>query len=454
MTTKTPDKKGIPSFWVVLITAALTLLIGSGGAYLLGYLETSHKTAEKTIPEKEERKVAYWRAPMNPTEVYDQPGKSVMGMDLVPVYEDELVDGVDVRIDPVVQQNMGIRTARVEKAPLVRTIRTYGNITYDETRTAEISPKVSGWIEKIHVDFTGKFVEKGQPLFELYSPELFSAQQEYLAAYLNFTRDGRKNLDLLESARERLRYFDIPESAIRTMEKSGKLKKTLTLRSPFNGVVIQKNAEAGTYIRTGTTVYRIADLSRIWVEAHIYEYELPWVSQGQEAEMTLPYLPGRTYSGKVSFVYPYLQQKTRDVVVRLEFDNPNFTLKPDMYCDIIIKSDQGEGIVVPSEAVIRSGERNVAFVVRENNKFEPRDLTLGLQMNTEFQVLSGLAPGDVIVTSGQFLIDSESNLTEAVQKMMEPKRAGINAAEKPEEDVAEPTEGEADILNAQEQSHD
>lgn len=441
MTTKTPDKKGIPSFWVVLITAALTLLIGGGGAYLLGYLEISHETAEKTIPEKEERKVAYWRSPMNPTEVYDQPGKSVMGMDLVPVYEDELVDGVDVRIDPVVQQNMGIRTARVEKAPLVRTIRTYGNITYDETRTAEISPKVSGWIEKIHVDFTGKFVEKSQPLFDLYSPELFSAQQEYLAAYLNFTRHGRKNLDLLESARERLRYFDIPESAIRAMEKSGKLKKTLTLRSPFNGVVIQKNAEAGTYIRTGTTVYRIADLSRIWVEAHIYEYELPWVSQGQEAEMTLPYFPGRTYSGKVSFVYPYLQQKTRDVVVRLEFDNPNFTLKPDMYCDIIIKSDQGEGIVVPSEAVIRSGERNVAFVVRENNKFEPRDLTLGLQMNTEFQVLSGLAPGEVIVTSGQFLIDSESDLTEAVQQMMEPKRADMNNGKSMEGETKTPIEG-------------
>ncbi len=497
MTKKTPDKKGIPLFWAVLITVALTLLIGGGGAYLLGYLGPRHEMAEKKTDEEEGRKVAYWRSPMNPTEIYDKPGKSAMGMDLVPVYEDEiksedstrgmskrkiaywrssmnpteiydkpgkdtmgmdlipvyedeLVGGVDVSIDPVVQQNMGIRTARVEKEPLIRTIRTYGNIAYDETRTAEVSPKVSGWIEKIHVDFTGKFVEEDQPLFELYSPELFSAQEEYLAAYRNFSGGGMGNRDLLESARQRLRYFDIPESAVSAMEKSGKIKKTLTLRSPFNGVVIKKTAEEGTYIRAGMTVYRIADLSRIWVEAHIFEYELAWVSQGQEAEMTLPYLPGKTYSGVVSFVYPYLQQKTRDVVVRLEFDNPDFTLKPDMYCDIVIKRVQGEGLIIPSEAVIRSGERNVAFVVRENNKFAPRDLTLGLRMDGKLQVLSGLAPGEVIVTSGQFLIDSESKLKEAVQKMMEEKRTGIKTAERPEEEVAEPMEEEEDTFQDQE----
>jgi Cu(I)/Ag(I) efflux system membrane fusion protein/cobalt-zinc-cadmium efflux system membrane fusion protein len=391
---------------------------------------------------------------MNPTEIYDKPGKSKMGMDLVPVYEDELVGGVDVSINPVFQQDMGIRTARVKREPLVRTIRTYGNIAYDETRTAEVSPKVSGWIEKIYVNFTGKFVEEGQPLFELYSPELFSAQEEYLAAYRNFSRGGMANRDLLESARQRLRYFDIPESEIGAMEKSGKIKKTLTLRSPFNGVVIKKNAEEGTYIKTGMMVYRIADLSRVWVEAHIFEYELPWVSERQEADMTLAYLPGRTYSGKVSYVYPYLRQKTRDVVVRLEFDNPDFTLKPDMYGDIVIKSDQGKGLTVPSEAVIQTGKRNVAFVVRDNNRFSPRDVTLGLRMDGTFQVLSGLAPGEVIVTSGQFLIDSESNLKEAVQQMMEAKRAEMKKEEKPEEEVTEPMEGEEDMFKDQEEEQE
>jgi len=502
MTKKTPentDKKGKPSFWMVLLTIVLTVLIGGGAAYLFGYLGPQHKMGENKATKKEGRKVAYWRSPMNPTEIYDKPGKSAMGMDLVPVYEDEiksegastkgkpkrkiaywrssmnpteiydkpgkdamgmdlipvyedeLVGGVDVSINPVFQQDMGIRTTRVKREPLIHTIRTYGNIAYDETRTAEVSPKVSGWIEKIYVNFTGKFVEEGQPLFELYSPELFSSQEEYLAAYRNFSRGGMGNRDLLESARQRLRYFDIPESEIGAMEKSGKIKKTLTLRSPFNGVVIQKNAEDGTYIKTGTTVFRIADLSRIWVEAHIFEYELPWVSQGQQAEMTLPYLPGRTYSGKVSYVYPYLRQKTRDVVVRLEFDNPDFTLKPNMYGDIVIKSDQGEGLTIPSEAVIQSGKRNVVFVVRDNNRFSPRDVTLGLRMDGTFQVLSGLAPEEVIVTSGQFLIDSESNLREAIQKMMEAKRANIKKEEKPEEEAPEPMQDQEDRLKDQEE---
>ncbi|MCF8082736.1 MAG: efflux RND transporter periplasmic adaptor subunit [Deltaproteobacteria bacterium] len=483
----TQDKKALPLFRLLLLTAVLTLMIGGAGAYLLGYLGPKQGTSEQSAAQKEERKVAYWRAPMNPTEIYDKPGKSAMGMDLVPVYEDEirsegmrkqkserkiaywrspmnpteiydkpgkdtmgmdlvpvyedeLVGGVDVRIDPVVQQNMGIRTARVEKAPLVRTLRTYGNITYDETRTVEVSPKVSGWIEAIHVDFVGESVKKGEPLFELYSPVLFSAQQEYLAAYRSL-KEGSGNRGLLESARQKLRYFDIPEIEIDALEASGKIKKTLTFRSPFNGVVVLKNAEEGTHIKVGATVYRIADLSRIWVIAHVYEYELPWVSEGQEAEMSLSYLPGRTYSGKVSYVYPYLHQKTRDIPIRMEFDNPDLTLKPGMYADIIINSSQGEGVVIPSEAVIRSGERNLAFVVKENHRFSPRDLVLGLRMDEKVQVLSGLSSGEVIVTSGNFLIASESKLKEAVQKMMEIKRAGMNKEKSMEEKTKTPIEG-------------
>jgi Cu(I)/Ag(I) efflux system membrane fusion protein/cobalt-zinc-cadmium efflux system membrane fusion protein len=386
---------------------------------------------------KKERKIAYWRAPMNPTEIYDQPGKSAMGMDLVPVYEDEIVGGVEISIDPVTRQNMGIRTAVVKRGPLVRDIRTYGHVTYDETRTAHISPKFNGWIEKLHVDFTGQPVEKGQPLFEIYSPELLAAQEEYLAAHRNLGRmtpgGGR---ELLASARRRLMYFDVPESEIQGIESTGQVKKTLMIRSPSTGIITEKNALEGTFVKAGTILYTIADLSRVWVEAHIYEYELAWIEEGQEAEMTLPYMPGNVFTGKVAYIYPYLQRKTRDVRIRLEFPNPGLALKPDMYADVNIKSIQkGEGIVIPVEAVIRSGQRNVVFVVREEGKFVPRDVTLGLALDDRVQVLAGLAPGDPIVTSGQFLLDSESKLKEAVQKMMEAKRAPVEPEkETPEED--------------------
>jgi RND family efflux transporter MFP subunit len=437
------DKVPSSPFRVAVLTAVLTLLVAGGSAYFLGYL--GPQKGEQAIEQGGGRKIAYWRAPMNPTEIYDKPGKSAMGMDLVPVYEDELMGGVEIKVDPVTQQNMGIRTAMVEKGPLVHTIRTYGHVTYDETRTAQVSPKISGWIEKIYVDFTGKYVEKGEPLFELYSPNLFAAQEEYMVTYRNLKRLSRNSeKNLLRSARQRLRYFDVADSEIRAMEKSGKIKKTVTIRSPFSGIVTLKNAEAGSHIKTGTTVYRIADLSRVWVETHIYEYELAWVSEGQEAEMTLPYLPGRAFHGRVAYVYPYLQPKTRDVVIRIEFENPDMVLKPDMYADIRIKiTGKEDGLIIPAEAVIRSGERNVVFVARENSKFTPRDVTLGLSLDDrKVQILTGLAPGEVVVTSGQFLLDSESKLKEAVQKMLEAKRVEVKGAPDSEEDFFEDMEEE------------
>jgi Cu(I)/Ag(I) efflux system membrane fusion protein/cobalt-zinc-cadmium efflux system membrane fusion protein len=388
-----------------------------------------------------ERKIAYWRAPMNPEEIYDKPGKSAMGMELVPVYEDELVGGVNISIDPVTQQNMGIRTTEVVEGTLSNTIRTYGHVTYDETRTVQVSLKTSGWIEKIHVDFTGKHVEKGQPLFELYSPELVAAQEEYLSTYRSVKRNsgqprsGLKN-DLLASARRRLQYFDVADSEIKTIEQYGFVNKTLIIRSPFSGIVIDKNAEQGSYVKAGTTVYRIADLSRVWLETHIFEYELPWVFEGQEVEMRIPYQPGKVYSGRVSFVYPYLQQKTRDVVIRLEFENPDLALKPDMYADVWIKTrSTDKGLIIPSEAVIRSGERNILFVAQEHGKFTPRNVNLGLTLDDGMvQVLSGVAPGDMVVTSGQFLLDSESKLKEAVQKMMEAQKPSSTKKKEDQED--------------------
>ena len=369
-----------------------------------------------------ERIILSWRSPMNPTEIYDAPGKSAMGMDLVPVYEDEVVGGVEVRIDPVTQQNMGVRVASAEVGPLKRTLRTYGHVTYDETKRTEVSPKFSGWIEKLHVDFTGQFVKKGDPLFDIYSPELVTSQEEYLSTYRQLQRAGSSGGGgMLASARQRLLYSDVPADLIQAIEKSGVVRKILTIRSPFTGVVTQKNAIEGAFVKEGQTIYQIADLRRVWVEAHIYEYELSGVKAGQVATMTLPYMPGRTFTGTVAYVYPYLQRKTRDVVVRLEFDNPDLELKPEMYADVGIENVlKGEGLLIPSEAVIRSGERNVVFVTRGDGKFSPRDVTLGQSLDGgKVQVLAGIAVGEQVVTSGQFLLDSESKLKEAVQKMLE-----------------------------------
>ena len=449
--------KSTSTLRVVLITVVLTLLLAGGTAYFMGYRgppehtqgikkgpqpgEHPQDTEEISSSDTKKGKILYWRAPMNPTEIYDKPGKSAMGMDLVPVYEDDITDQKAVKIDPVIQQNMGIRLGKVKKGPLVHTVRTYGHITPDETLTAQVNLKTSGWIEKLFVDFTGKYVKKGEPLFEIYSPDLVAAQEEYLVAHRALKRmPGGTGKGLIVSSRRRLLYFDVPESEIEAIEKSGKAKKTLMIRSPLSGFVIERKAEEGSYIKTGTKVFQIADLSRVWVDAHIYEYELSWIAKGQRAEMTLPYLPGRIFKGTVAYVYPYLQPKTRDLVIRLVFQNPEMALKPEMYADVFIKAAlKGEGLMVPSEAVIRTGQRNVVFVSMGEGKFMPRDVLLGPSLDHgQVQVLAGLAAGESVVTSGQFLLDSESNLKEAVQKMLDARL--IRSAKKEEEDFFEDME--------------
>lgn len=443
-------RKSRSKILVAFVSVVLTLVVGVGDFPRFRYSQAAaaeegsmqmssgqEKGASKTETTSE-RKILYWRAPMNPTEIYDKPGKSAMGMDLVPVYEDEVAGGGDIAIDPVTQQNMGVRTAVVEKGLLSRTIRTYGHITYDETRLADINLRFSGWIETLQVDYTGASVEEGELLFSLYSPELISAGEEYIAALNNVRRlsSGGNSQTFLTSARRRLEYFDVPDSFIKNITDTGKIGRTITIRSPFRGVVIEKHAELGSHIQAGNTIYRIADLSRVWVEAHIYEYEIPWVAVGQTAVITLPSQPGKRYTGKVSFIYPYLQAKTRDVVVRVEVDNSDLDLKPDMYADVKIHiGSNEEGTIIPSEAVIRSGERNVVFVSRDDGKFSPRDITLGLSLDDRrIQVLTGLAPGETIVTSGQFMLDSESTLKEAVQKMLEAKKPNEEKAASEEED--------------------
>ena len=378
------------------------------------------------------KKIKYWVAPMDPTYIRNEPGKSPMGMDLVPVYEEEGEEKEPasvIRIDPVTIQNMGVRLAQVERKPLVRNIRTYGSITYNEKNIYTVNTKFSGWIEKIYVDFVGDKVKKGQPLFDIYSPELVTAQEEYLLAvqqcaslcespYPSVAAGARR---LIEASRTRLRYWDLTEGQINRIKSTGQVQKTLTVFSPASGVVTEKTAFEGHYVKEGEHQYVVADLSTIWVDVEVYEYEIPWIHNGMPAEMDLSYIPGERFEGKVLYIYPFLQEKTRTAKLRLEFRNHDYQLKPGMYANVYLKPFVVENsVVIPQEAVIVSGLRKVVFVSLGEGKFQPRDVTLGVEGNdNQYQVLEGLKEGETIVVSAQFMLDSESRLREAIQKMLE-----------------------------------
>ncbi|MFQ5489594.1 MAG: efflux RND transporter periplasmic adaptor subunit [Phycisphaerae bacterium] len=382
-----------------------------------------------------ERKVLYWRAPMDPNVLSDKPGKSPMGMDLVPVYADdqESASSHTIRIDPVTIQNMGIRSTVVKRAPLIKTIRTVGRVDYDEQRVTFVDTKFNGWIESLYVDETGMPVAKDERLFDVYSPELYAAQVEYLAAVENlpllegstFAPAREEAVKMVDAAVTKLRYLDVSDGQIAALRDTGKIEKTLTIHSPSEGIVTEKMALEDMYVKPGMRLYTIADLSQVWVYVDVYEYQIPWVGVGQSASMTLPYVSGREFTGKVVYIYPYLEERTRVIKVRLEFDNPNLELKPGMYANIRLESRlQRDALLIPREAYIDSGTRQVAFVDRGDGKFSPRDIQVGVEGEAGMvEVLYGLDEGEEVVTSGQFMLDAESKLKEAVAKMMEAERA-------------------------------
>ena len=365
-----------------------------------------------------------------------------MGMDLVPVYAEEGEEkepASTIRIDPVTMQNMGVRLAKVQRKPLAKDIRTFGKITYDETKMYTVNTKFNGWIEKLHVSFVGEKVRKGQPLFDIYSPELVTAQEEFLLALQQYKslststypsiREGAQRL--LEAARTRLRYWDLTDEQTKEIEKNGRSQKKLTIYSPATGVVIKKLAFEGHYVKAGEHQYEIADLSKVWVDVDIYEYELPWVWEGMDAEMELAYIPGKRFYGKVLYIYPYLDPRTRTGKLRLKFPNPKYQLKPEMFATVYLKSTiAGDSLVIPQEAVIDSGVRQVVFVSLGQGKFQPREVQLGVEGNNhEFQVLRGLEQGEEIVVSAQFMLDSESRLQEAIQKMLKVRQRASTAGQ-------------------------
>ena len=384
-----------------------------------------------------ERKIKHWVAPMDPTYIRNEPGKSPMGMDLIPVYEDEGAGGSTISIDPVTVQNMGVRTAPALREDIGREIRTVGRIGIEESKQYSVNSKTGGWIERLYVNQTGQAVKKGQPLMEIYSPDLVAAQEEYLLALRNRTELAKSNFAdiaaggerLVQAARQRLKYWDISDRQIDELVKSGKVRKTLTLYAPFNGIVTDKKAFEGMNVMPGADLLQLSDISQIWVYADIYEYELPWIKEGQPALVELPYAADKTLAGRIDFIYPTVEPKTRTVKVRIALPNAGFELKPDMYANVRIEAQSTrDALTIPADAVLNSGSGKHVFVALGEGKFAPREIKTGLEgENGRVQVLEGVQEGEQVVTSAQFMLDSESKLREAIQKMTEPQPAAGTA---------------------------
>jgi len=401
---------------------------GPAGAEPSGSRSVAEQQRSESAPP--ERKILYWVDPMHPAYKSDKPGTAPdCGMDLVPVYaeeapEEEMPAGT-VRISARKLQLIGVQYGEVRVESVVKTVRTVGRLGYDETKIARIHPKIEGWIEQVYVDFTGKLVEKGQPLLSLYSPELVSTQQEFLIAkkakdYLaqsSVPGISSNGVSLYEASRERLRLWDITDEQIKELEERGTPTKTLTLYSPIRGFVLSRAAFEKQRVTPETELYAIADLSTIWVLADVYEYELAQIRLGQRATMTLAYFSGRTFRGTITYIYPQLDPATRTLKIRLEFPNPRFELKPDMFANVELQIDYGRQLVVPEEAVLDSGAEQIVFVAHEGGYFEPRQVELGAKVDNRVIVLRGLTAGERIVTSGNFLIDSESRLKSAMGAM-------------------------------------
>ena len=400
--------------------------ISSGVAKIISLANSSKETTaeDNTSGVGDAGGFTLYTCGMHPSVILPEPGLCpICHMELTPIDPAKFTG--EIAIDPAITQSIGVRYEPVKTGPLVRTIRTVGTIDYDETRVRDVNVKVPGWIEKLFVDYLGDTVKEGEPLFDFYSRDMYVAQEEYLLEYRKSKgmNGGQNDLtsSFLDAARTQLEYYDITQEQIEELEQADIAQKTMTIRSPHTGVVIAKHANEGMHVDLGMRVFRIADLSKVWVMVTLYEYQLPFVQEGQTAIMSLPYIPGQIFEGKVIYIYPYLDEKTRQVSVRLEFDNPSGLLKPGMYSQVELKNTLAkERTLVPRAAVIDTGTRQVAFVSMGEGRFEPRDVRLGIESDGDMvEVLDGLKPGEMIVTSGQFLLDSEAKIREGLAKMIQ-----------------------------------
>jgi len=403
--------------WILTALLAITLV-----AVLVARPNTKSSAASTTSAG--EKKARYWIDAMNPTHRFDKPGKAPDGMDLVPVYDDgsataatSTVNGyANVKLTSNRQQLIGVQTGMTEVRSLGRAVRTIGRVAVDETRLYKITTKFDGYIEKLYVNVTGQQIRKGQALFSVYSPDLLSTQQEYLLAM----RAAKQAPSLLAAARQRLLLWDITSAEIRDLERTGKARKSITIYSPANGFVLNKIAVEGARVTAGQPLFEIANLDHVWIQADVYESELQFIRLGAPATTTLSYLPGRAWKGRVTFIAPTVDPMTRTVKVRSEFENADGALKPDMFGDVVIEQPARQVVVVPDSAVLQTGTRSVVFVVKGDGTFEPREVSVGTKTDQVYEVRSGLAAGEKVVTQANFLVDSESRLKAALAQMNGP----------------------------------
>ena len=386
--------------------------------------------ATTTTADDEEREIVHWRAPMDPSFTSDEPGRSPMGMDLVPVYANDagsLPPGT-VRVDPGFVQSIGVRSEPVVRANVAQTIRTVGTLAHNDRQIAWVNTKYDGWIENVAVNYLGETVEAGQVLFDIYSPQLVTTQMEYLqaadyAARLEtseYPAIAERARSLVASARTRLNYWDITDEQIDRLERERTPRRTLAVLSPVTGVVVEKLDRAldGMYVEAGMNLYKMADLTTIWVDVEVFEHQVEAMRVGQRARVELPYLPGRPYTGFVRYLYPHFDEQTRTMTVSIELENPGLTLRAGMYANVTFDVPVARNaLAVPEEAVIRGGTRDLVVLERSPGTFQVAAVTLGRYGDGVWEVLEGIAEGDTIVVSAQFLIDSESNLTQAIRTL-------------------------------------
>jgi len=361
-----------------------------------------------------QKKILYWVAPMDPNFRQDGPGKSPMGMDLVPFYEESGDDNA-VTISPAIVQNLGVRTKQAEIGKLWKRVDSVGYVDFDENLISHVHLRTEGWIEKLSVKSEGERVKKGDLLFELYSPTLVNAQDEYLQALRS------KNRRLINASYQRLRALGVEKSQISKIRGTGKSEQLVKVRASQDGIVSKLNAREGMFVKPRMEVMTLADLSTIWIQVEVFEREADWVQVGKPAEITLSYLPGRKWEGKVEYVYPSLDPRTRTLRARLKFDNADEALKPNMFASVVIYGGATENVVsIPTEALIRTGDSERVIISLGDGKFAPRNVVSGIESGDRIQIVDGLDGSEYVVTSSQFLLDSEASIKASLNRMSDP----------------------------------
>jgi Cu(I)/Ag(I) efflux system membrane fusion protein len=395
--------------------AVAAVLTGIGLGWWLADTGSQRSAAQSGA--RDTREILYWAAPMDPNYRRDKPGKSPMGMDLVPVYADEAGaadEQPSIRINPTVINNIGVKTAPAERGTLFRQIETVGFIAPDANRIEHIHVRTEGWIEQLEADTEGDRIKAGQRLFRIYSPALVSAQDEYLQAL----RSGQATL--IRAAGTRLRALGMRADQLETLKSRGEALQLFDVRSPIDGYVMELNVRQGMFVQPGTTIMSLADLSTVWVDVSVFEKQIDWVEAGQAARMRLAFAPDREWLGEVDYVYPTIRPESRTARVRLAFDNPDLALKPNMYAKVAIDGAPRRGVVhVPSQAVIRAGGNERVILALGDGRFRPARVRTGLESGGRVEIAAGLAAGEKIVISSQFLIDSEASLDASLLRMSE-----------------------------------